>query len=261
MAGHRDKRALEPSGRRADCTDYGPYHSVPVVRGHSPCLSSPATFGWSSLDPLAGQPDVRRLAPPPPPSPPSPSLPSPPLSSPQPQLQCTANTAFSTAVTTITTTTITAAAAASAVAASAVVRRRWHCRHRHATSIVTLAAAAIAAITTAAIAIHHRRPTTDRSCCVSTTLRAVPPNHLMLTLNLALTYLIAFARRLVHGGDSRSCWGGAMMARERSPGRFCGAPVCADATRRDAQKSSGVCMMFSRVRHEYGSIGDASRTL
>ena len=60
MAGHRDKRALEPSGRRADCTDYGPYHSVPVVRGHSPCLSSPATFGWSSLDPLAGQPDVRR---------------------------------------------------------------------------------------------------------------------------------------------------------------------------------------------------------
>ena len=55
--------------------------------------------------------------------------------------------------------------------------------------------------------------------------------------------------------------GGAGAVRARSSGRFRGAPVCADATRRHAQKSSGVRMMFSRVRHEYGSIGDASGTL
>ena len=36
----------------------------------------------------------------------------------------------------------------------------------------------------------------------------------MLTLNLALTPLIAFARRRAHGGDSCGCWGGAVVARE-----------------------------------------------
>ena len=38
------------------------YMPVPVVRGHSPCLSTPATFGWSGLDRPAGHLDSARAA-------------------------------------------------------------------------------------------------------------------------------------------------------------------------------------------------------
>ena len=50
-----------PTSGTASVSAYSSAHTskhipVPVVRGHSPCLSTPATFGWSGLDRPAGHP-------------------------------------------------------------------------------------------------------------------------------------------------------------------------------------------------------------